>query len=272
MDFDTHYTKEQETFRVVVRGWLLENFPGAMDIPGDGRPLEAETQKRIKTFRRKLGEIGWLAPSWPKEIGGGGLSPALEVVLREELGRLKLPSIGDKGLWINMMLVWGSEEQKRRWVVPAVRGEIITWQTFGEPVAGSDIAGIQTKAQAHEGDYIIDGVKAFVTGRFDPDYLLTLAVTDNVRPRRLNLGVFMVDAKSPGVTIKTQKLLMGSERSIYLDNVLVPNDCLIGGLYQGYEIVQTILQQERGELIFRLTEQGTIESVQRYLKEERGLS
>ena len=269
MDFETKYTKEQEEFRIVVREWMEENAPLDLSVPVDGRPLDADSQELVRKFRRKLGAKGWIAPSWPRHMGGAGLSPDMEVILQQEFRRMKLPPIGDNRRHINMILVWGTEEQKRRWVIPALRGELLTWQNFGEPGAGADIAGINTRAVPQGDNYLINGSKAMITGRFDPDYLLTLAVTDLDRPRHYNLGVFMVDARLPGVTIGGPTLLVGSERNIYLDNVLVPGDCLVGGLYQGWEICQTILQQERGEVSFRITESGTIDSIQEYLREER---
>lgn len=269
MDFAEKYTSEQQAFRVAVRAWLWENMPKNIDIPQEGSPLDTATQERIKAFRRKLGDQGWLAPSWPKEYGGGGLSPAMEVIIQDELRKLKMPSMGDSHRWIPAMMVWGTEEQKRRFVPPALRGEIITWQAFNEPNAGSDLASVRTQAVAEGSNYRITGEKAFITGRFDPDYLWLLAVTNPQRPPRLNLGVFMVDARLSGILIKTQRLLMGSERRVYLDNVLVQADSLVGSLYQGWEIAQTILEQERGGFGFRVTEEGTIESILDYLKEER---
>ena len=126
-----------------------------------------------------------------------------------------------------------------------LEGLTITWQAFNEPDSGSDLASIKTLAVRDGDDYVITGEKAFITGRFDPDYLWTLAVTDQQGGPRQNLGVFMVDAGLPGIAIKTQRLLMGSERRIYLDHVRVPVDCLVGGPEQGWEIVQAILEAER---------------------------
>ena len=272
MDFETHYTVEQQSFRAVARGWLEEYVPKGLDNPPDGSPLDPEAQEGFKEFRRKLGEQGWLAPSWPMEIGGAGLSSDFEVVLQEEMKRLNLPSMGDSRRWISAMMVWGTDDQKSRYVIPSLRGETITWQAFGEPDAGSDIASIKTQAIREGDEYIINGVKAFITGRFEPDYLLTLAVTDPTRPSHYNLGVFMVDAKLPGIVIKAQRLLSGSERFVYLNNIRVPDDCLIGTSFMGWEIAQTILQQERGEMAIRSPEPETIRSVAQYLKEERSQS
>ena len=272
MDFRVSYTRDQQAFRAVVQAWLEAHVPRDLDIPPDGSPLAPETQERVKEFRRKLGAQGWIAPSWPKEYGGGGLSSSLEVVIQEELSHLDLPSMGDNHRWIPAMMVWGTEEQKRRYVSPALRGESITWQAFNEPNAGSDLASQRTHAVQDGNDYIITGEKAFITGRFDPDYIFTLAVTDRDRPQRLNLGVFMVDARSSGITIKTQRLLMGSERRVYLDNVPVSADCLVGSTYQGWEIAQTILERERGGFAFRTTEEGTMKSIHQFLRDERDRS
>ena len=272
MDFENKYTVEQQAFRVVVSGWLSQNFPQGLNIPPDGRPLDVYNQDRVKDFRRKLGNLGWLAPYWPREYGGGGLPQALGSVIQEELGMLDLPSLGDNYRWIPAVMAWGTQEQKLRYVPPALRGETITWQCFSEPQGGSDLAAISTQAVSDGGDYLVTGGKAFITGQFDPDYLWTLAVTDQNRPPKYNLGLLMVDARLPGVSMKSQRLLAGSEWQVSFDRVRVPTDCLVGHSYQGWEIVQSILEGERGGFGFRSAEDGTVESVLQYLKEERDQS
>ena len=269
MDFNQVYSKDQQAFRVAVRSWLEHNAPTGLRIPPDGRPLDEETQRVVKDFRLQLGAQGWLAPSWPREYGGGAMSPAFEAIIMDEIQRLDLPSMGDNNRWIPAMMVWGTEEQKRRYIAPALRGETITWQAFNEPDSGSDLAGIRTTAVLEDGEYHINGRKHYITGRFDPDYLWTLAVTDTERPRRLNLGVFMVDARLPGIRIETQRLLMGSERRVYLEDVVIPEDCLVGLPFQGWEIAQTILESERGGYTLRGNEDETAESIARFLREER---
>ena len=269
MDFGVGYTPEQQAFRAATRAWLEEYAPRDLNIPPDGGPLDADIQERVKDFRRNLGEKGWLAPSWPREYGGGGLSSDFDLVLAEEMRRLKLPSMGDNNRWIPAMMVWGTEEQKRRFIPPSLRGETISWQAFNEPDSGSDFATVHTRAVPAEGGYRITGEKAFITGRFDPDHLVTLAVTDPDRPARYNLGVFMVDARLSGVSIKTMRLLMGSERRIYFDEVYVPEDCMIGPPFQGWEIAMTIIEAERGGAAFRVSDDGTVESIYRYLRDQR---
>ena len=232
---------------MAARAWLMEHFPRDLKVPPDGSPLDAENQARVKTFRRKLGEKGWLAPSWPRHLGGGGLTAGFDVVLMEEMRNLPLPSMGDNNRWVPALMVWGTEEQKARFIPACLRGESITWQCFNEPESGSD----------------------FAMGRFDPDYLITLANTDPDRPRRSNLGVFMVDANSPGLEIRTMRVLMGSERRVTFNNVFVPDDCRIGPPYQGWEIAMSVIEAERGGVAFRVSEDGTIESIYQYLRDQR---
>ncbi len=212
MDFSMGYSPDQEAFRIATRTWLAEHAPTGLKVPPDGGPLNAETQEIVKAFRRLLGEKGWLAPSWPKEVGGGGLSRAFDLIIMQEMRELELPSMGDNTRWIPAMMVWGSEAQKERFVVPCLRGLTITWQAFNEPDSGSDFATVHTRAVPEEGGWRINGSKAFITGRFDPDTMVTLAVTDPDRPRRMNLGVFLVDANLPGIEIKTMRMLMVGAR------------------------------------------------------------
>ena len=96
----------------------------------------------------------------------------------EEMRRLPLPSMGDNNRWVPAMMVWGTQEQKRRFIPPCLTGESITWQCFNEPESGSDFAAVNTRAIPDDGGWRINGEKAFITGRFDPDYLITLANTD----------------------------------------------------------------------------------------------
>ena len=100
MDFEIHYTEEQDAFRANLRSWLQDNAPKNLDIPLDNMPLGRKTQDILKDFRCKLGAMGWLAPSWPKEWGGAELSPSLEEVFREEFRALNLPSIGNDQRWL----------------------------------------------------------------------------------------------------------------------------------------------------------------------------
>jgi len=273
MDFrEQKESDERKSFRRVVREWLEFHKPQATTQPSDGGRLPSEIQTEIRKFRITLGKQGWIAPTYPKEIGGGGLPSVQAAIIQEEIRRLAIPFMSDNDRWIPAMMLWGTNEQRRKYLLPALRGETITWQLFSEPQGGSDLADVRTKAIETEEGYVIHGEKAYVTGRFDPDQYWTLAVTNSERPKKMNLGIFMIDASIPGVSSKEQKLLnwgFGSEQSVFLENVLVPKNSLVGGLYQGWEIAQTILEGERGGFAFRMSDDGTMEGIIEFLKEER---
>lgn len=255
MDFEEVQSEEQRAFRWAVRAWLEQNTPSQISVPADGSPLDQDTQVIINEFRRKLGGQGWLAPNYPKEYGGGGLSPAAAAIVQQELGQLRLPAMGDNYRWIPAVMSWGTEEQKQRYVVPCLKGETITWQAFNETNSGSDFASLATEAIWDGDDFVINGEKNFITGRFDPDFLWTLAVTDPDLPRKENLGLLMVDITLPGITIQTMRLLAGSERKLTFENVHVPGNCMVGKPGQGWDIAQGILESERSGLPARFAQQ-----------------
>jgi len=270
LDFESHDTEEQEAFRKAVRGWLDDNVPKNIRIPREPMPLPKETQTLVRQFRQEIGAKGWLAPTLPKKYGGGNLSPALAVVVHDELKKFPIPGIQNAPLWIPAILAWGTEQQKAKFVTPGLRGEIMTWQLFSEPRSGSDLASLSTQAEWDQNGYVITGEKGYVTGTFDPDYLTVLAVTDPQRPPPMGLGFFMVPAETNGITVTTKRLLVGTEWHVSLNQVRITHDCLIGGRYQGWEIAQTILERERGGFIFLVEEDETVKSISQYLKQERG--
>jgi alkylation response protein AidB-like acyl-CoA dehydrogenase len=271
MDFELHYTEEQEEFRAEVRAWLETNVP-RVELPPDTADLTEEHYAIGRAFRRELGSKGWLAPTWPKEFGGGGLTPDHAVVLNEELARFETPALGDLGLVVSApaILVHGNEEQKQRYLPEILKGEVITWQVFTEPEAGSDLASIKTRGVRDGDDYVINGQKQFVGTGIQPDYLYALVNTDPTGPRQENLSTFMVPAKTDGVTIQSMDLIAGGiKRFVFFDNVRVPADTLIGKENEGWWVAQTTVSLEGGSGVDDTTDGRVklLEQVIKYLKE-----
>jgi alkylation response protein AidB-like acyl-CoA dehydrogenase len=272
MDFDLDYTEEQEEFRKEVRAWLEENIP-RIELPPDPADLTDEHYEVGRAFRRKLGAKGWLAPTWPKEFGGGGLTPGHAIVLNEELARYDIPPLGDLGLVVSApaILVHGSDDQKNRYLPEILKGQVITWQVFTEPEAGSDLASLKTRGVRDGDDYVINGQKQFVGTGIQPDYLYTLVNTDPTGPRQENLSVFMVPAETKGVTIQSMDLIAGgTKRFVFFDNVRVPSDTLIGRENEGWWVAQTSLDLEHGGSGVDDTAYGRgklLEEIIEYLKE-----
>lgn len=249
MDFTLPYSEEQERFRHEVRSWLEDNIPDDMKDPIDGRDF---TEEQFGWWREKNKEIaskGWLYPTFPKEYGGGGLSGDQETILQEEFLSAGVPRGGFTAPFVlPALLVWGTEEQKQKFLTPILTGEAVAWQKFTEPQSGADLANYQSKAIRDGDDWVLTGQNVFVSGKGpSPDFLYGPMVTDPEAPRHRNLGYFMVPYPSPGLEVRNQNLLMGGDQHfVFLDNVRVPGDHLIGGDHQGWQVSMTSLEQEHG--------------------------
>ena len=247
MDFAYTYTKDQEEFRQEVRTWLGENIPENMKAPVDRLDLSEEHYTFWRAMHKVLADKGWLYPTYPKEYGGGGLSGEHETIIMEEFERARVVPDFTNGLVNPTLLVWGTEEQKQKFLKPILKAEAVAFQNFTEPNAGSDLASLQSRAVRDGDDWIITGQKTFVSGHGDVDYLYGPIVTDTDAPRHRNLGYFMIPCPSPGLELQRLNLLTGHDQSfIFMDNVRVPGDCLIGGETEGWQVAQTTLEIEHG--------------------------
>jgi alkylation response protein AidB-like acyl-CoA dehydrogenase len=223
--------------------------------------MSLEDHKWAKQFREKMGEKGWLFPTWPKEYGGGGLPVEYDVVIQEEVAKRRVPRFMPSELMAAAIMVWGTEEQKQGLVTPMLQGKMGTFQLFTEPSSGSDLASLRTKAVKDGDDWIITGEKVFVGehsgSKLGPqeepnvldevDEMFTLAITDPQAPRHRNMGYFIVPANLPGITFQKLDLLADwGKMQIYLDNVRVPGNRLIGAAGQGWQVAQTSLELEHG--------------------------
>jgi alkylation response protein AidB-like acyl-CoA dehydrogenase len=255
MDFNEYtYTAEQEQFRVEVRKWLDENVPTEARIPagamGGG---EEETSDELMAFARelhyKLGQKGWLYPTYPREYGGGGLTGDQDIVLQEELRRNRVPRYGSNGLVNATLLVWGTEAQRMKYLVPLLKGEWISYQSFTEPQSGSDLANIKSTAVREGDEWVVNGHKLFVSGPgpANADILFGPLLTDPDAPRHRNLGYFLIPGKAPGVQLVPMRLLNGSRQHfVYYDDVHIPGDALVGGDHEGWQVTNTTLEEEHG--------------------------
>ncbi len=253
MDFALPYTPEQEAFRAEVRAWLDENIPEEMKEPVDGRDFSKEQYLFWREKHRELAAKGWLYPTHPTEYGGGGLTGDHETILQEEMHRARAANPPNAGIILSTLLVWATEEQKQKFLVPMLKGEMQSWQKFTEPKGGADLADYQSRAVRDGDDWLLTGSNVFVSGRprpewnVGPNYLWGPMLTDPDAPRHRNLGYFMIPVPSDGLEIKEQNLLNGHDQhAIFLDNVRIPGDHLIGGDHQGWQVASTTLEQEHG--------------------------
>lgn len=248
MDFKTTYSEKQENFRREVRDWLNTHVPPDMEFPPELEELDEKTYAFAKALRARLAEKGWLAPSWPKEYGGGGFSLEECLILEEEFAKRTVPRQYDLGRIAGAgILALGTDEQKKKWLPLIAGGKIVVWQSFTEPDAGSDLASLRLRAVNRGDRFILNGQKTYTGDGHPVDYLYALTITDPKAPRHRNMTAFMVKADLPGISISPLDPLAGSRKNtVYFDEVPVPEDCLIGEINRGWEVALASLQGERG--------------------------
>ena len=243
---------ELETFRAETREWLEANCP--MEMRDKSFHWE-EAHKYYSSedadlWRQRMAERGWIAPTWPKEYGGGGLDGAHAAVLSQEMRRIKaLPASTGMGLSMigPTLLEFGTEEQKQRHLPNICDGTISWCQGYSEPGAGSDLASLQTKAVLDGDHFVINGQKVWTSGAQHADWMFALVRTDPDAAKHDGISFVLLDMHQPGVTIKPISLISGSSPfcETFLDNAIARKDDLVGELNRGWTVGKRLLQFER---------------------------
>jgi hypothetical protein len=247
---DLTYPPEAEEFRGVIRAWLTENLP-----EGWGTPRFSMTPAERAAFNEQwtatLFSGGWICASWPTEYGGKGLTLLQQVVLNEEFARAGAPLRADffgDTLVGPTLLQWGSEEQKKQFIPRILNGTIAWCQGFSEPDAGSDLAGLKTRAELDGDEWVINGQKVWTTQARRADYVFLLARTDPDAPKHAGISYLLVPMKQPGVEVRPIEQIDGSAEfnEVFLTNVRCPKENVIGGVNNGWKVAMTTLGFERG--------------------------
>ena len=252
MDFND--SPEQAVFRSEVRGWLEENATPKKGV-GDslfGRMSTSEDDfvARAQAWQKKKADAGWAALHWPEAYGGRGASPIETVIYREEEGQFDVPqgvfSIG-LGMCGPVLMTHADEETKQRLLPSMITGEKIWCQLFSEPQAGSDLAGLRTRAVRDGDDWVINGQKVWTSGAHYCDYGILVTRHDPTLPKHKGLTFFWLDMKSPGVEIKPIKQISGSANfnEVFFTNVRIPDSQRLGEVGEGWQVSLTTLMNER---------------------------
>jgi alkylation response protein AidB-like acyl-CoA dehydrogenase len=211
--------------------------------------------ERAMPFTREmcalLAQHGWLTVSWPPEHGGGGADLWQQAVVREEMWAHDEPR-GPQYMNLNyigpLIMRFGNEEQQRRFLSPMARGEVIWCQGFSEPEAGSDLASLRTKAEADGDHFVVSGQKIWTSYADAPaDWCLLLARTEPDKQRHEGISVFLMDMTTSGITVRPIDTMAGPHEfcEVFLDDVEIPADCLLGPRGGGWEVIRTGLTFER---------------------------
>ena len=248
MDF--RFAPEHEAFREEVREFLREALPPTWGSKNDREQLTPEEQSFAEGFEKKLAEMGWLTLAWPREYGGLGADPLQQLIYNEEMSYARAP-----GVTVNIaiyltgptLMLYGTDEQKRRFLPPIARAEEHWCQGFSEPEAGSDLASLQTRAVRDGDDFVVNGTKMWISGASRAGWCILLARTDPDAPRHKGISYFLMDMKSPGIEIQPLTNIVDSNEftQIYMDSVRIPHSNLVGDLNQGWYVATTTLDFER---------------------------
>ena len=250
---DLGFTHEEESFRQEVRSWLEANLPQSWRLAGKGGYREEEDTDLQREWQRKLYEGGWLKLGWPKEAGGRGATPVMQAIYQEEMTRAGAPGIlGRLGVTLlaPTLVALGTDWQKATYVEKILSGDLIFCQGFSEPDAGSDLAGLRTRAERKDGHWVLSGQKTWSSGAHYSDRSFLLARTDPaVEPHR-GIGFFLMDMHQPGVEIRRIKQMTGGGEfsEIFLSGAAVEDRDLVGQPGDGWKIAMTVFGFERGGL------------------------
>jgi acyl-CoA dehydrogenase len=250
MNFDD--TPEEAAFRTEVRAWLAANAPAK----GEGTPnplanlAEGEGVAIAKAWQSKLFDAGWACMWWPKAYGGREATPIQRVIWSQEVERYNAPDgffIIGQGMCAPTLMAFASDADKDRHLKRIARGDDIWCQLFSEPVAGSDLAGIRTRAERDGDGWVINGQKIWTSGAHYSDYGIIITRTDPTVAKHKGLTMFWLSMKTPGIEIRPIKQINGDRafNEVYFTDVRIPDSQRLGEVGQGWQVSLVTLMNER---------------------------
>jgi alkylation response protein AidB-like acyl-CoA dehydrogenase len=244
MDFDL--SPADLAFRDEFRSWLSSNEPPDIDVASDFN--QAET---LREWQRLLASGRWVGVHWPVEYGGRGASLVQVAIYNEELARAHAPQIlGRAG--VNLvgptLMAHGTDQQKQEWLSKILAAEHIWCQLFSEPGAGSDLAGLSTKAEKRGDTYFVTGQKVWSSYAKFADFGIALVRTDSSAPKHKGISMLAVPMKETGIDVRPLRQITGESEfnEVFFDEVPVPAENLIGIENDGWRVAGTTLANERG--------------------------
>jgi alkylation response protein AidB-like acyl-CoA dehydrogenase len=265
-------TPEEAAWRTEVREFLQREMPqqirrrrgGGAPFAEGNAPEAPSAQARaggegfrlqagpMGEWREKLAQRGWIAPAWPREYGGAGLTTMQQFIMNEEFAEAGAPPMGGMGVMMAgpTIIVHGTEDQKAEHLPKILRGESQWCQGFSEPGSGSDLASLQTRAVRDGDDYVINGQKIWTSGAQNANWMFMLARTDPDAPKHRGISYFLLDFTSPGITVQPLVNMAGGAgfNQVFFDNVRVPARNMVGEENRGWYIGTTTLDFERSSI------------------------
>ncbi len=278
---------EEAAFRSEVRAFIDAECPPQIRRRGfnamfggggwdDIRVSTDDYRALNASWARTLASRGWIAPAWPKEYGGAGLTVMQQFIFNQEMANAGAPRGGNYGIgtgWAGpTIILYGNEEQKKRYLPGIVLGDDIWCQGFSEPGAGSDLAALQTRAVKDGDDYVINGQKIWTSGAHVSKYMILLARTDPEAPKHKGISYFILDMKAPGITVRPLVNMADNHdfNEVFFDNVRVPKENLIGEENRGWYVGTTTLDFERSGIATSVSHSLMVEHLADFMREHAG--
>ena len=254
MNFDD--TPQEAAFRAQARAWIQANAPhdlhDQLALAGYGQPplQSGDVLAASKAWQQKKQQAGWACLHWPVAAGGRGASPIERVIWQQEegvYGKLAGVFIIGQGMIAPTLMAYAAQPHQQRYLPPLASGQEIWCQLFSEPVAGSDLAGLRTKAEPDGDEWVINGQKIWTSGAHYSDFGMILVRTDPSAAKHDGLTMFFFDMKSPGVEVRPIKQVNGQSgfNEVFFTDLRIPDHQRLGAVGQGWRVSLTTLMNER---------------------------
>jgi alkylation response protein AidB-like acyl-CoA dehydrogenase len=255
LHMDLTFSTQETAFRDELRAWLTDNPPSAKPSHGAG---EDALYAWRREWQRQLYDGGWAAPAWPAEFGGRGATLTESAIYFEELGAARVPLPANVlGLLLGgpTLMVWGTDEQKERYLPPILSAEEIWCQGFSEPDAGSDLAALKTRAVRDGDEWVVTGQKVWTSGAQYSKWCMLVARTQSgLAKKHHGLTYFLMDMEQSAVQIRPLRQITGEAEfnELFIDEARIPAANVVGGVGNGWKVALTTLMNERAGLGFAL--------------------
>ncbi|MBN9535336.1 MAG: acyl-CoA dehydrogenase family protein [Reyranella sp.] len=253
------FSEQELAFQNEVREWIAANMPAEVAEESRRSRTSHVSKERLVQWQKKLASRGWLCPNWPKEYGGPGWSSTQKFIFEMEMARADSPYLSSFSIKMvaPVIMKFGSEAQKKRFLPKIAAAEELWCQGYSEPGSGSDLASLRTKAERQGDHYLVNGQKIWTTNAHFADWIFCLVRTSNEGKRQEGISFLLIDMKSPGITIDPIYLVDGTRtpmrhevNQVFFTDVKVPVENLVGEENKGWTYAKFLLEFERGGQAF----------------------